>query len=466
MPTARQLLAAVLGGAVPQERSPRPGALGRLRRPRRPSRRQPATESVPPSAGPAALANLDLKLVKRWSGFSEPVYLTNAGDGSGRLFVVEQGGLVKVIADGSVLDRPYLDVRDLVSAGGERGLLSMAFAPDFKANGRLYVNYTDVDGDTRVARYTAPDPASNEPAWGAPTEVLSVKQPYANHNGGGLQFGPDRMLYVGMGDGGSGGDPQERAQNRRELLGKMLRLDVGEAGPAPPDGRYAIPADNPFVGDASVRPEIWALGLRNPWRFSFDASGGALWIGDVGQNAVGGDRLRAGRRPAGRTGAGTSGRATTATPPAHPTSRETASRSPLLEYPHPTGDSVTGGYVYRGTRYPALVGTYLYADFTKGWIGGIRLDSADGKPPQAAREARPRRDQDPTVELRRGRSRRALPGRLQRRHLVGDRLGEIASRTRPATARAPARRPRPTWCPTRSPSGRASAPRPSPSSHA
>ncbi len=340
---------------------------------------QPATESVPPSAGPAALANLDLKLVKRWSGFSEPVYLTNAGDGSGRLFVVEQGGLVKVIADGSVLDRPYLDVRDLVSAGGERGLLSVAFAPDFKANGRLYVNYTDVDGDTRVARYTAPDPASNEPAWGAPTEVLSVKQPYANHNGGGLQFGPDRMLYVGTGDGGSGGDPQERAQNRRELLGKMLRLDVGEAGPAPPNGRYAIPADNPFVGDASVRPEIWALGLRNPWRYSFDTSGGALWIGDVGQNqweeidyapaATGGQNwgwnLWEGdhRYPAGA-----------------PDISRDGFTFPVLEYPHPTGDSVTGGYVYRGTRYPALVGTYLYADFTRGWIGGIRLHSADGSP--------------------------------------------------------------------------------------
>ncbi len=206
-----------------------------------------------------------------------------------------------------------------------------------------------------------------------------MKQPYANHNGGGLQFGPDRMLYVGMGDGGSGGDPQGRAQDRRELLGKMLRLDVGEAGSAPPDGRYAVPADNPFVGDASTRPEIWSLGLRNPWRYSFDASGGALWIGDVGQNeweeidyapaATGGQNwgwnLWEGdhRYPAGA-----------------PDISRNGFTFPVLEYPHPTGESVTGGYVYRGSRYPALVGTYLYADFTKGWIGGIRLDSADGRP--------------------------------------------------------------------------------------
>ena len=378
MPTARQLLslsfavfaAAAFASAGCARQSVPPTASVES---------QPATESVQSGTGPVALANLDLKLVKRWSGFSEPVYLTNAGDGSGRLFVVEQGGLVKVVSGGSVLDKPYLDVRDLVSTGGERGLLSVAFAPDFKANGRLYVNYTDVDGNTRVARYTAPDPTSNEPAWGTPREVLSVKQPYANHNGGGLQFGPDRMLYVGTGDGGSGGDPQGRAQNRRELLGKMLRLDVGEAGTAPPDGRYAVPADNPFVGDASTRPEIWSLGLRNPWRYSFDTSGGALWIGDVGQNqweeidyapaATGGQNwgwnLWEGdhRYPAGA-----------------PDISRNGFTFPVLEYPHPTGESVTGGYVYRGSRYPALVGTYLYADFTKGWIGGIRLDSADGSP--------------------------------------------------------------------------------------
>ncbi len=255
----------------------------------------------------------------------------------------------------------------------------MAFAPEFETNGRLYVNYTDRNGDTRIARYTAPAPDSNEPKWGPPAEVLSVQQPYANHNGGGLVFGPDRMLYIGMGDGGSGGDPQGRAQNRQELLGKMLRIDVGEAGAPPPNGRYAIPADNPFVGDATTRPEIWALGLRNPWRYSFDASSGALWIGDVGQNAweeidyaepaTGGQNwgwnLWEGDHP-------------------YPADAPATSRAgysfPVLEYPHPTGSSVTGGYVYRGDRYPALVGAYLYADFGAGWIGGIRLEAPDGTP--------------------------------------------------------------------------------------
>jgi glucose/arabinose dehydrogenase len=342
----------------------------------------PNTSSPTPANQPAvALADLNLKLAQQWSGFSAPVYLTHAGDASGRLFVVEQGGVVKVIADGKVLDRSYLDVRSLVSSGGERGLLSVAFAPDFKSNGRLYVNYTGRDGDTRVARYTANDPASDAPTWNA-QEVLSVPQPYANHNGGDLEFGPDRMLYIGLGDGGSGGDPQKRAQNPSELLGKMLRIDVGEAGAPPADGRYSIPADNPFVGDASARPEIWALGLRNPWRYSFDASSGALWIGDVGQDeweeidyappATGGQNwgwnLWEGDHP-------------------YPVGAPAPSRSgysfPVLEYPHSEGISVTGGYVYRGKRSPALVGTYLYADFGSGWIGGIRLESPDGAPAAA-----------------------------------------------------------------------------------
>jgi glucose/arabinose dehydrogenase len=355
------------------------GCAGTALPPTQSSRPEITAGSAAATGSPVALADLDLKLQERWSGFSAPVYVTNAGDGSKRLFVVEQGGFVRVIAGGNVADKPYLDVHNLVSTGGERGLLSIAFAPDFKDNGRVYVNYTNVNGDTRVMRYTAPDPASDAPAWGKPTEVLAVAQPYANHNGGGLQFGPDRMLYVGMGDGGSGGDPQSRAQDRRQLLGKMIRLDVGEAGSAPADGRYSIPAGNPFAGDPSARPEIWSLGMRNPWRFSFDASGGAMWIGDVGQDAweeidyappaTGGQNwgwnLWEGdhRYP----------------PDAAPISRN-GFVFPILEYSHPTGESVTGGYVYRGSRYPALVGTYLYADFTKGWIGGIRLAGADGRP--------------------------------------------------------------------------------------
>jgi glucose/arabinose dehydrogenase len=375
---AAALVFAVLGSA---------GCVSRPVTPTQKSGSQATTATAVASAtAPAALANLELKLEKRWSGFSAPVYLTAAGDGSGRLFVVEQDGLVKVVADGAVLDTAYLDVRRLVSTGGERGLLGMAFSPGFESNGRLYINYTDRDGTTRIVRYTAPEPASNTPAWGAPEEVLSVPQPYANHNGGNLQFGPDGMLYIGLGDGGSGGDPQKRAQNPRELLGKMLRIDVGESGALPPNGRYSVPADNPFVADSSTRPEIWALGLRNPWRYSFDASGGALWIGDVGQDeweeidyaapGKGGQNwgwnLWEGDHPY---------------PVGAPAPQREGFTFPVLEYPHSEGISVTGGYVYRGSRYPALVGTYLYADFAQGWIGGIRLQAPDGTP-RAAPEKR------------------------------------------------------------------------------
>ena len=337
----------------------------------------PTTESAPasPAVAPAALSNLDLKLERRWRGFSAPLCLTNAGDGSGRLFVAEQDGLVKVVSGDQVLDAPYLDLRKLVSSGGERGLLSVVFAPDFKRNGRLYVNYTDRSGDTNIVRYTAQNPASNRPTFTV-REVLSVQQPYSNHNGGGMQFGPDRMLYIGMGDGGAGGDPQNRAQNRGELLGKMLRIDVGEAGTTPSNGRYSVPGDNPFVGDRGARPEIWSYGLRNPWRFSFDSEDGGLWIGDVGQNAWeevdyappgssgqnwGWDRWEGNHRY-----------------PAGSSASKTGYVFPVLDYSHDDGQSITGGYVYRGSRYPALRGTYLYADFLSGFIGGIRLESPDG----------------------------------------------------------------------------------------
>lgn len=363
-------LAALAIGAVGCTRAAAPPAVT----PATPPARE--TTSAPASTTPVALANLDLKLERRWTGFSAPLWLTSPRDGSGRLFVVEQGGLVKVIAGGRVLDAPYLDLRDLVSSGGERGLLSLVFAPDFKTNGHLYVDYTDRNGDTAIVRYTAPLPTDDAPHWGTPQVVLSVQQPYANHNGGGMHFGPDRMLYIGMGDGGSGGDPQDRAQNRRELLGKMLRLDVGEAGAPPPDGRYAVPGDNPFVGDGSARPEIWSYGLRNPWRFSFDPATGALWIGDVGQDAW----EEVDFAPPGSKGQNWGWNRWEGD---HAYGASASTRAgftfPLLEYSHADGESITGGYVYRGNRYPALRGTYLYADFVAGWVGGVRLESPDGQ---------------------------------------------------------------------------------------
>lgn len=302
------------------------------------------------------LSQLRIEIEPLWKNFTSPLYLTNAGDGSGRLFIVEQGGTVRIVRNGSVTPVPYLDVSDLVSAGGERGLLGLAFPPDYETSGRIYIDYTDAKGDTVVARYTADDPASDEPTWSAPETVLSVRQPYANHNGGCLQFGPDGLLYVGMGDGGSAGDPDGNAQDPESLLGKMVRIDVS---------------------GTSFTPEIWAKGLRNPWRFSFDASSGALWIGDVGQasweeiNVVAGDK--SGVNYGWNRWEGT-----------HPYPKGSKRRGtsgftfPIAEYPHPEGESVTGGYVYHGYNYPAMIGTYVYADFVKGWVGAIRTTAPDG----------------------------------------------------------------------------------------
>ena len=338
------------------------------------------TPAPAPTATAADLAHLRLSLAPLWSGFSDPVYVTNAGDGSGRLFVVEQGGTVRVIRNGAVLGAPYLDVSQLVSSGGERGLLGMAFSPQFKSNGRVYLDYTDVNGNTVIARYTSPDPASDAPAWSQPEVLLHIDQPYANHNGGCLQFAPDGTLYVGMGDGGGAGDPGNRAQNQQVLLGKMLRLRVESSFTKRSD---LIPLGQPVR--SGWAPEVWMIGLRNPWRFSFDASSGALWIGDVGQDAweeidvappgVGGQNwgwnLWEGTHPY---------------PPGSSPSRA-GFTFPIFDYPHPQGETVTGGYVYRGSRYPALVGTYLFADYIKGWIGGIRTTAPDGSALRSPQEA-------------------------------------------------------------------------------
>ena len=346
-----------------------------------------STTQVPGAANatgptPAAdLAHLALTLQPEWRGFSSPLYLTNAGDGSGRVFVVEQGGTVRVIRDGRAAQAPYLDVSGLVSYGGERGLLGMAFAPDFKSSGHVYIDYTDTSGNTVVARYTAPDPASDSPTWGKPQRLLHITQPYANHNGGCLQFGPDGMLYVGMGDGGSAGDPGNRAQNPRVLLGKMLRIDVESAAAK---GGYAIPPGQP--AKAGWAPEVWMIGLRNPWRYSFDASGGALWIGDVGQDAW--EEIDV--APAGSSDQNWGWNLWEGDHPYPPgaTPSHAGFTFPIFDYPHPEGETVTGGYVYRGSRQPALAGTYLFADYLKGWIGGIRTTAPDGSPLAAAQEAK------------------------------------------------------------------------------
>jgi glucose/arabinose dehydrogenase len=327
-----------------------------------------------PTSSPVALAHLSVSLTRRWSGFDAPVYVTNAGDGSNRLFVVEQPGRIRVIRDGQLVARPYLDIGPRVTYGGEQGLLGLAFSPGFASNGRFYVDYVDLSGDTIIAEGTARDPASDAPGITALRTILRVDQPpYPNHKGGCLQFGPDGYLYVGMGDGGSAGDPGDRAQNPRVLLGKLLRIDpehaTGSRG-------YAIPSGQPMR--AGWAPEVFAIGLRNPWRFSFDASTGALWIGDVGQDAweeidvapkgVGGQNWGWNRWEG-----------------LHPYGSQSPARRasyafPVAEYPHPDGESITGGYVYRGSKYPSLAGTYLYADFENGWLSGLRATTPNGRP--------------------------------------------------------------------------------------
>ena len=302
-------------------------------------------------------------------GLEDPVYLTHAGDGSGRLFIVEQAGRIRVLQDGALRKTPFLDIARVIKSGGERGLLSIAFHPEFAETGFLYLNYTERDGDTVVARYSVsaePDRAD----LGSALRIISIDQPFSNHNGGQLQFGPDGYLYVGMGDGGWAGDPGNRAQNPRSLLGKMLRLDVDAAG------GYAIPPDNPFAATTGAAPEIWALGLRNPWRFSFDRLTGDLYIGDVGQNKW----EEIDFQPAVSQGGENYGwrivEGAHCFNPATACARERLT-APAYEYSQSEGCSVTGGYVYRGPTLAELVGTYFFADYCAGTIWGLARD-ADG----------------------------------------------------------------------------------------
>lgn len=330
-------------------------------------------------AGGVDLSHLALGTVQVAAGFDRPVYVTSARDGSGRLFVVEQSGRIRIVRDGIVQATTYLDLNSLTTAGGERGLLGLAFSPGYRVNGRLYVNYTDHSGNTVVARYVVADPAADVAAIKATRVILRVAQPYANHNGGCLQFGPGDYLYIGMGDGGSAGDPGNRAQNRRSLLGKMLRIDTGDRTLASTySGTYKIPPSNPYAKRKGIRKEIWSQGLRNPWRFSFDSATRDLWIGDVGQDA---------REEIDFAAAGTSGQnwgwhlwegtARYVTAPRRLSKRGYS--FPIMQYSHPIGESVTGGYVYRGSAFPALKGTYLFADFVNGWIGGVRRTTPSGK---------------------------------------------------------------------------------------
>ncbi len=339
-----------------------------------PNTSETATSSAQATGGAPGeyvqLSELKLSLSKVADGFSSPLYVTNAADGSGRLFVVEQTGKVRVVRGRTIAPGAFLDVTSLVSTGGERGLLGLAFAPDYKTSGRFYVDYTDARGNTVVARYVASPPSSDTPKLAGPTRLLYIQQPYSNHNGGCIQFGPDGMLYVGMGDGGSAGDPENRAQNLASPLGKMLRIDVSGA-------KYSAPKDNPYPTAVYPKNIIWAKGLRNPWRFSFDPETKDLWIGDVGQ----GRWEEIDLAPASAADLNYGWRKWEGTHPYPPDSTATTRKGftfPVVEYPHPTGESVTGGYVYRGKDFPALAGTYLYADYVKGWIGAARRQYGRG----------------------------------------------------------------------------------------
>ena len=300
-------------------------------------------------------------------GFTRPVQAVDPGDGSGRLFVVEQGGTIRVLQDGAPLEAPFLDISEQVSQGNEQGLLSMAFHPDFAENGTFFIYYTDVEGDTQVERWavSTDDPNVADPERAG--TILTVDQPFANHNGGLLLFGPDGYLYIGLGDGGSQGDPNNNGQDLGTLLGSILRIDVDGGDP------YAIPEDNPFVGQEGAAEEIWAYGLRNPWRFGFDRDTGDLWIGDVG----GGSYEEINLLPAGESGANF-GWVLTEGSECYGGGADCDTEGlalPVYEYTHDFGCSVVGGYVYRGDAIPELQGVYLFADYCSGLTWGMGQDA-------------------------------------------------------------------------------------------
>lgn len=326
-----------------------------------PSPTRPPTP--PPPAFPPSIA-----LEPVLSGLEAPTYLTYApGDpaGSSRLFIVEKAGRIRVAENGVMEAVPFLNITDRVGSGGsEQGLLSAAFPPEFADSRVFYVNYTDQRGDTVIARFALLEGNPRQADPGSEQKILQIEQPAANHNGGQLQFGPDGYLYIGTGDGGQAGDPWGNAQNLGVLLGKMLRIDVSGTE------AYTVPEGNPFLGRPDARPEIWATGLRNPWRFAFDRVTGDLYIADVGQNIFEEIDLQ----PASSLGGENYGWDVMEgrhcfEPPAgcDPSGRV----PPVAEYDHSQGCSVTGGYAYRGIRYPQLDGVYFFGDFCSGKIWGL-----------------------------------------------------------------------------------------------
>lgn len=322
--------------------------------------------ATPPAASPQD--DLVLNFIPIATGISSPTTITHAGDGSNRIFLAQQTGIIRVVSNANLLATPFLDISNRLVSGGERGLLGLAFPPDFAAKGYFYLNYTrSGDGATVVSRFFVS--ADNPDIADAESEqiLLEVNQPFANHNGGQLAFGPDGYLYIGLGDGGSANDPQGNSQNPATLLGKLLRIDV-EAGVAP----YRIPDDNPFVNVAGVLDEIWASGLRNPWCFSFDRLSGDLYVADVGQNRW--EEINF--QPAGTGGGANYGWNILEGPDCLDSVggcvEPAGYAAPVVFYDHDLGCSVTGGYVYRDPANALLQGRYLYGDFCSGRIWALQ----------------------------------------------------------------------------------------------
>ena len=324
-----------------------------------------ATGSGTPAAQPAARRGVRLA---RIGSFDEPLYVTSPPGDRRRVFVVEQPGRIRVVRGGRTLPDPFLNIADQVTAGGEQGLLSMAFAPDYASSGRFYVYFTDRSGDQRVVEYRRASEDRADP--GSARELMRMPDDEGNHNGGLLLFGPDRLLYVGTGDGGGAGDqhgPRGNAQNLGSLLGKILRIDPRASGGRP----YGVPSSNPFVGRGGARGEIYAYGLRNPWRFSFDRSAGDLSIGDVGQNEV--EEIDFVRRGRGR-GANFGWRPFEGRSRFAPGEPAPGAVAPVLQRTHGQGwCSITGGVVVRDPGLPGLRGGYVFGDYCKGQILSARL---------------------------------------------------------------------------------------------
>jgi len=329
-------------------------------------------------ASPAAVAGdqdgaIPLATKRVAAGLSSPLYVSSPPGDFERLFIVEQNSArIKILKNGQILATPFIDLGAKASGGGERGLLGLAFHPDYRSNGLFFVNYTNNQGHTVVERYTVSanpdvaDPASDK-------LIIQITQPFSNHNGGCIQFGPDGFLYIAMGDGGSSCDPSQRAQDGNSLHGKMLRLDIDTAGP------FAIPPDNPFVGDGSVRDEVWALGLRNPWRFSFDRKNGDVYIGDVGQFSREEISWQPGNSPGGENYGWDCKEGTLCGPPGCSAAVGCSCADPLVDPIHEyvnggANCAVTGGYNYRGCAIPEIEGTYFFSDFCSGNLWSFRWD--------------------------------------------------------------------------------------------